>query len=193
MIGAWLYPQLPDQLPTHWNINGDVDGWMPKQYATWLFPTINLGILVLFQILPKMDPKHKNYHLFSQPWQVIQTILIIFFAYIYLASLYVTFKQQPITPFIFYGIGAVFIVIGNYLGKVRQNYFLGIRTPWTLNNEDNWNKTQRFGGWMFVGAGLIILASGIFKFYSVSIFFLAVMIAALLPMVYSYLLYKKNN
>ena len=116
----------------------------------------------------------------------------MFFAYLYFVTLYLALNLgKAIEPFIFGGIGVLFILIGNYLGKIRQNYFIGIKTPWTLNNEEVWNKTQRVGGWSFVISGLIIFAEVFLKWQVLPVMIFAVVFASLTPVIYSYVIYRK--
>ena len=141
IVVAWIFfKDLPDQMPSHWNIQGEVDSYMDKGLFIYLFPGIALLIAFLFPVLSKIDPKKEKYVLFRRAWLIIQTFIVLFFAYLYFVTIYLALNPEvSITPFIFVGIGVLFVVIGNYLGKVRQNYFMGIRTPWTLDNEKVWN------------------------------------------------------
>lgn len=190
--GLFLYDSLPDQLPSHWNIAGEVDAYVSKDLGIYLFPGITLAIALLFPILSSIDPRKKKYKAFQRPWHILQMAFVVFFAYMYFVTLYLTFHPEvSIVQFIFAGIGVLFIVIGNYLGKVRQNYFVGIKTPWTLDNEEVWNKTQRMGGWAFLFAGLIILINAFVQWQLVGSMVVAIVIAAVWPIVYSYILYKR--
>jgi immunity protein, SdpI family len=192
VTGLILFDSLPDQLPSHWNIAGEVDAYVDKGLGIYLFPGITLAIALLFPILSSIDPRKKKYKAFQRPWHILQMAIVLFFAYIYFVTLYLAFHPEvSIVQFIFAGMGILFIVIGNYLGKVRQNYFVGIKTPWTLDNEEVWNKTQRVGGWSFLIAGLIILINGFVQWQLVASMIVAVSIAAILPIVYSYVLHKR--
>ncbi|MFC1655988.1 SdpI family protein [Patescibacteria group bacterium] len=190
--GWYLFDQLPDQMPTHWNIEGQVDAYMPKGSAILLFPGITLAVTLLFPLLSMIDPRKEKYVLFRRPWLILQIVIVLFFAYMYFVSVYLALNPEIlITPFILGGIGVLFIIIGNYLGKVRQNYFVGIKTPWTLNSEEVWNKTQRVGGWAFMFAGIVILINGFVKWQLVPVMIAVIAIAAIGPIVYSYILYRK--
>ncbi len=96
-------------------------------------------------------------------------------------------------PLMFIGLGSLFILLGNYLSKIRQNYFIGIKTPWTIENEENWNKTHRFASWCFVIVGIITLIEAYFVWYAPVIIFGGIMVAAFLPIIYSFLIFKKNE
>ncbi len=190
--GWFLFDKLPDQMPTHWNIEGQADAYMSKNSAILLFPGITLAIALLFPILSMIDPRKEKYVLFRRPWLILQTVFVLFFAYMYFVSLYIALNPNvPITPFILGGIGVLFIVIGNYLGKVRQNYFVGIKTPWTLHSEEVWNKTQRIGGWTFLFAGIVILINGFVKWQLAAVMIAVIAVAVVVPIIYSYILYRK--
>lgn len=193
-VGWFLYDRLPEQIPVHWNVEGEVDNYTSKLKGVLLLPLINLLMVILFPIFKKIDPKREKYATFQRPWLIIQTVLVLFFAYIYFVSLYLALNPyMSVEPFIFGGLGVLFIVIGNYLGKIRQNYFMGIRTPWTLNNEEVWNKTHRVAGWSFVIGGLLVFAEAFLQWKVVYVMIFAISFAILVPVVYSYLEYRKTT
>jgi len=192
ITGLLLWDKLPDQIPSHWNIEGEVDSYMDKEVWIWLFPGITLLLSLMFPFFSKIDPKKEKYVTFRRPWLILQMVFVGFFAYLYFISLYLTLNPTvSITPFIFGGIGVLLILIGNYLGKIRQNWFLGIRTPWTLDNEEVWNKTQRVGGWSFLIAGLVIFTEAFMLWNVAWVMGIAVAVAILTPVIYSYVLHKK--
>lgn len=103
-------------------------------------------MVILFQFLPKMDPKRENYPKFEKTWEIFQFSLLIFFAYAYFITIFAALDPSlNVNKSIMLGIGALFVIIGNYMGKIRKNYFIGFRLPWTLDNEEAWNKTHRLG------------------------------------------------
>ena len=127
-----LYSALPNQIPMHWNINGQIDSYMPKDYGLWLLPIICLIMWISFQIIPYFDPKKEKYQLFAKEWQIMQTGIVVFMSYVHSLILYITLNPQtPMLPPMFFGLGSLFILFGNYLSKIRQNYFIGVKTPWT--------------------------------------------------------------
>lgn len=189
-----LYPQLPSLMPTHWNIQGNVDSVMPKNIAAFLMPILTLGIYILFLVVPNFDPNKKKYALFQREWEIMQTGFIGFFAYLHFIILYISLNPgTQLLPLMFIGLGALFILMGNYMSKIRQNYFIGIKVPWTLANEDNWNKTHRYASWCFVAAGILTLAEAYFIWYAPFIIFGSLLLAGVLPTVYSFLLFKKQT
>lgn len=190
----YFYPSLPQSMPTHWNVYGNIDSYMSKQYATWMFPLIGLFMLIIFKIVPSFDPKKKKYQLFSTEWQILQTVFIAFFAYVQAITFYAAYYPSLIImrP-MFIGLGILYILLGNYLSKIRQNYFIGIKVPWTLESEDNWNKTHRFASWTFVIAGIIVLVEAFFIWQAAPVVFGSLMLGSFLPVLYSYLLFKNKQ
>lgn len=193
LVGLLLWNRLPEQLPNHWNINGQIDGWMPKAYSVFLRPCLlALGQLVLSSVT-FADPKRRNIH--KKPLLVVLWIIPVlsFFlnSAIYLVALGI---RCDVPALILTLIGVLFIFIGNYLPKLRQNYTVGIKLPWTLADEDNWARTHRLGGKLFVACGLLTLViaavSGLIgDTASFIIFLVLTVISALVPSIYSYLLF----
>lgn len=191
--GFLVLPILPDIMPVHWNLIGQVDGWMPKTQVVWFWPLLIAALWILFQLLPKFDPKKDKYALFQPEWEIMQTGLIGFFAYLQLITFYIALHPAvSLLPLMFIGLGALFILMGNYMSKIRQNYFIGIRLPWTLADEENWNKTHRYASWCFVMAGILTLIEAYAIWYAPAVIFGSILLAVLLPCVYSFLLFKKQ-
>jgi uncharacterized membrane protein len=143
-------------------------------------------------VLPHLDPKREKYPLFRKEWNIIQGLLMVFFLYLQILMFQVA--VAPATNFLqwfFVGLGLFFMSMGNYLSKVRQNHFLGIKLPWTLESEDNWNKTHRLAAWLFVAAGFVTILEGFVFWFAPGVVFGGILLASLLPMIYSFLLYKK--
>ncbi|GAW91806.1 SdpI family protein [Calderihabitans maritimus] len=192
LLGLALYPQLPDLVPSHWNWKGQVDGYMSKTFTIVLFPLLMLGTYLLMTYLPAVDPGKANYPKFRRFYEMFRFILVLFFMVIYFLVLAAGMGYNPaISLWVPLMISLMFIVTGNYLSKVRHNYFFGIRTPWTLADETVWRKTHRAAGMAFVLAGIIgllsLLLPGIFKM----LVFLGALVAAVLySIIYSYLVYR---
>ncbi|WP_440896411.1 SdpI family protein [Amphibacillus sp. Q70] len=196
-ISLWLifFNQLPDQVPMQWGFDGSVNWYAPK----WIAFLVNNGLFILIYltlyITPKIDPKRKNYQQFSRAYQIIfQTILIMFF----LINLFVLFTslgyQLNLHAFVPILVGLLFIVFGNYMQTVKQNWFIGIRTPWTLNNTEVWRKTHRLGSKVFILMGFIFM---VIPFISdklmLPVILISVLVVVLIPTGYSYYLHRKLN
>jgi uncharacterized membrane protein len=201
LIGAtilvWLvaFPNLPEQLPTHWNFNGEADGYSTKLSAMLM----QIGIMVLLYFsafyMPKIDPRKANYQYFIKGYTVIyNSLLTIFFVLNMLMILNGLGYDIPMSAIGTLVIGAIFIILGNFLPQVRSNFFIGVRTPWTLSNDEIWRKTHRFMAKIFFVAGIILILvtflSGIWKQVTVIGIIVVVIIA---PYIYSFLEYKKNT
>jgi len=188
LIAMW--GQIPDRLPSHINIHGQVDQYGPK----YLMSLITIGIYILMLIIPIIDPRKENYKTFETTYFKLRFILILMFGLINLLfiinSVYSNINIGMITPiFVF----MMIMVIGNYMGNIRHNYFIGIKVPWTLNNEENWNKTHRLAGKLWVIGGLAgIVSLLIFKKQDFIVPAILILIVVV-PIVYSYLLHVKMN
>jgi uncharacterized membrane protein len=188
----YFYPAMPEKFPTHWNFDGNIDGYSSKVFGVYLFPVLTLAIAFLMPLVRYMDPRKERFKQFEKPWEVIQFILVLFLAYMFFVMLYiVAHPGVSMNPFMMMGMGILFVLLGNYLGKIRQNYTIGIRVPWTIDNEEVWNKTHRLGGWCFVIAGLIFMINASVNFMSWLIFLIAIILAAGVPIIYSYIIFRQ--
>lgn len=194
-----LYSKLPDIMPTHWGISGEADGFSPKQFAVFFAPVLGLFIAFLFSFSQRMDPKRDAYVNFQKTWIRLQIGIMTFFAYIHvvtlLAGIYPSINSHVAT-FITSGMGVLFILIGNSMGKLEQNWFVGLRTPWTLSDPEIWRKSQRLAGLFFVLGGIAILIMSLAIQNSVALFitFMAVVFSvSIVPIAYSYILAQKKR
>jgi uncharacterized membrane protein len=185
---------LPDRIITHWDINGSPDGWGSKNFQVVFVPALMLGIYLLFKFLPKTDPRIKDYKEFSKIYSILQLSIISLFAFIFfvsgLANLGWPISIAKTVPF---GVGILFVVIGNYIKDFKPNWFLGIRTPWTLSSDKVWQKTHQYGARMFsIGGVLVILIALLPSF--IHIYLLGLFILLILSsIVYSYWLYRQEK
>ena len=196
IVTLFVFSGLPEQIPMHWNIHGEINAWYPKFPWAFMIPVVGIVITLLATLLPKIDPKKENYDRFKKPYLIIRLMLVAFFAIIQMViistSMGATFvKVDTIVKFL---IGILFIVLGNLMPKFKQNYFLGIKTPWTLANEVVWAKTHRHGGFVWFIAGLIMSVLAFLPgFGSAVIYFAVILFASLEPIFYSWLLYQRQN
>lgn len=188
-IGLILWNQLPEQIPTHWNANGEVDGWSSKAFAVFGLPLLMLAFQWLCTLGTGADPKKANH-----PEKVVQLVLwiipvitIFLFTVTYMVALGQEVRMEVIMPVL---VGLLLTVVGNYMPKCKQNYTIGIKIPWTLNSEENWNKTHRFAGWIWTFGGLAIVLTGFVG--GVWLFLPVVLVMVLAPMIYSYVLHRKG-
>ncbi|MCQ2491418.1 MAG: SdpI family protein [Lachnospiraceae bacterium] len=186
-----LYDQLPNAIATHWGVDGQPNGWSSKFVGTIVFPGILLIVNLLFPFLLKIDPKYKN--MGNKVKSIVQWIIpatSLFASGITLFSaLGANVRVEIYTPLF---MGLLFIIIGNYLPKTGQSYTLGIKLPWTLHDEDNWAKTHRMAGFLWVLCGVLMIISAFFKIRMISMVVLLI-VMVIVPCIYSYLLYAKKN
>ena len=189
VAGLLLWNQLPDQMPTHWNAAGEVDSWSSKPFAVFGLPALMLVIHWVCVLGTQADPKKDNHStkiLHLVLW-ICPVLSIFLHAVTYAAALGKEVRMEMIMPIL---IGLMLTVVGNYLPKCKQNYTIGIKLPWTLSSEENWNKAHRFAGRLWTVCGLAIILTGFFGGFWV--FLPIVLLMVLAPCVYSYCLYRKG-
>jgi len=195
-LSIGVYPALPSRIPTHWNFQGEVDGWGDKTWATFLVPGMMVGMLVLFAFLPALSPRHFEVTTFRSTYLYIMVLTTAMFLYVHAVILLATWQEVRGGPKLFdLGralIGGIFLflaLLGNVLGKVRRNFYIGIRVPWTLASDRVWNDTHRLAAWLLVVAGLagclLVLAGG-----NLALALGLLISAFLIPIVYSFIHYK---
>lgn len=159
--GAWSWSRVPDRLPIHWNAVGRVDGYGGKFVGLALIPLVSIGVYALFFALPALDPGKRNYENFASAYRAVRTGFLLFLGALYAATLVAAHgRNVNMTTVVMSALGVLFMVIGNAMGKIRPNHFVGIRTPWTLSSKQSWNKTHRLGGWLFMLQGIVFVATG---------------------------------
>jgi uncharacterized membrane protein len=196
---AWFLGQMPAdaRIPSHWNARGEIDGWMSRTGSLIFGLAMSLGIFLLMYLMPYYAPRYRKHKdRLEKLLPRLSFILLLFFALINIYSLYLgkSGGDSGGFQFIYLLIGMLFIILGNVLPKVPNNFFIGIKTPWTLSNEEVWQKTHRLGGWAFVIAGLIMSVKAFLPMH-LSVFHTVFMVLALLlllyPMLHSFILYRK--
>ena len=193
IIGIYLYPKMPEKMASHWNTKGEVDSYMSKFWGLFLMPIISSGMFVLFILIPKIDPLKANIKKFRNYYEGLIVLIIVFLFYIYLLSIFWNLGWTvSIIQFLAPALGILFFYIGILLEKVKRNWFIGIRTPWTLSNEIVWEKTHKKGAKLFKIAGILAFF-GIF-FPNQALFFIVVPIIlfAIYMFVYSYIEYQRE-
>ena len=160
LISMIVYARLPERVPTHWDMEGNVNGESSRFVGAFLLPIIMLGIWGLMRVLPSIDPRRANYEKMRGAYDLVVnatlTMLLVVHAIVIAMILGAPFSVTRILPAL---VGALFVVIGNVLPQARPNWFFGIRTPWTLSNDRVWRRTHRIAGYLFVGCGLLMVAS----------------------------------
>lgn len=191
-IGIYYYGSLPEEIASHWNADGEVDGYMNKFWGLFLMPLVASGILVLFIVIPKIDPLRDNIRLFRKHFDGFILVIISFLFYIYLVSLFwnlgYTFDMNlAILP----AMGIMFFYAGNLMGNAKRNWFIGVRNPWTLSSDVVWNKTHKRGGILFKALGIIFVLSAFFEQINIFFILIFVLFVVVYLFIYSYVEYRK--
>ena len=189
VAGLVLWNRLPEQVPFHWNAAGEIDGWAAKPVAVFVPSAVMLAFQWLCVLVTFTDPKKQNH-----PEKVkvlvlwlIPLITVFVSAFMYATALGGNVRVEMLMPIL---LGVVFIAIGNYMPKCKQNYTIGIKIPWTLASEENWNKTHRVAGFVWVICGALMMLAGFLGLFQILL--VAVLPMVFIPLVYSYILYRKG-
>lgn len=194
LVSVFSYSSLPSRVASHWNIQGQVDGWASREFHVIFFPALMIGVYLLMNLIPRFDPKKERYQQFASVYLLIRNLIISVFGIIFLAATaYNLGHNINISVVTASAIGALMLIMGNYFGKLKRNWFIGIRTPWTLSSENSWNKTHRLGGKIFMIWGiLLIITPWLSPQYALFTLF-GLLIAIPFLFIYSYSVYKKDK
>ena len=189
VMGLFLWNQLPDTVVTHWGADNQPDGYSYKAFAVIGLPAILLATHLICIIATNIDPKAKNINnkMFSVVIWICPFISIVTCAMVYGYNLGYQFDMGFFSSLL---IGVLYIILGNFIPKIKQNYTIGFRIPWALNNSDNWYHTHRFGGKCMVIGGIALLATSPFE--NVWVLLVVAIIPCILPVIYSYMYYRKT-
>ena len=190
--GLIMWDKLPDKLPTHWNFSGEIDGWSSKPFAIFFIPLFMLAMHLICTVATSIDPKNQgvNSKIFTLVLWVCPVLSLLCMTATYAAALGYDIRVEFIIPLF---MGVLFLIIGNYLPKCKQNYTIGIKIPWTLNDEDNWNKTHRFAGAVWTVCSVVVIIGAFFKKVVVFTTFIPIAVMVIVPMIYSYIYYRKHR
>lgn len=194
IVGFVVYPYLPDKVASHWNAQGQADDYSSPLFSVIGLPIIAIIFFFLLYFLPKLDPLKENYKYFQRYYDGFILMFLLFFLYLHLMILvfglgYTFNFTIAIIPAFFF----LFLYLGIMLKHTKRNYFVGIRTPWALQNDDNWNKTHLFGSKLFIISAFISLAGFIFQSLAIWFIIAPVILSAIACFVYSYLIFKKYD
>lgn len=195
LISLVTYPFLPDTVPTHWNAAGQVDSYAPKWVNALLFPLISIGVYVLIRVLLAASPRLGYQNARRANLEIVNLIINGVLLLMLVVQLVVTAislgMNIDINFVVILSISFLFIFIGNYMGKLRRNFWAGIRTPWTLASDVVWERTHRFGGWLFVIGGLLGVIMSFVPFLRVWGFIVIMLAIVVILFVYSYVAYQR--
>ncbi len=194
LLSAWSYPKLPASIPIHWNMHGEVDGWGGRS-TLFLMPAMATGLLVFFAFLPSLSPKSFEVDSFRPTYLYVMATTIGLLAYLQIVILTTTYQEVrgerwiDVGRALVAGIFVFFGLMGNVMGKVRKNFYIGIRVPWTLASDRVWNDTHRLAAWLMVGGSIVGLAIVLLG-APLPAAFGVLMATALIPVAYSFFHYK---
>ncbi|KKG70508.1 SdpI family protein [Methanosarcina mazei] len=193
ILSIYFYPQVPDQMATHWDSQGEVNGYMSKFWGTFFMPLLITGLVILFLVIPKIDPRKENIEMFRKHYEGFRLVLIIFLVLVHLhILLWNTGTQISPNAVIPLGMGLLFYYAGVLTENAEQNWFIGIRMPWTLSSENVWKRTNCLGGKLFRIAGITAFSGVFFPEYAIYFILVPAVIVVVITVVYSYLEYKKE-
>ena len=193
LIGIYFYNQFPDKVASHWNAQGQVDGYMSKFWGLFLMPFISVGLFLLFIIIPKIDPLKQNIQKFRKYFD--NFIILIFIFLLYLFILTIIWNLGIIFDMILVLMPAFALLLyysGVLIQNARRNWFIGIRTPWTLSSDEVWNKTHKIGARLFKICGIITLLGFIFQNIAIWLLFVPIILSTIYIYVYSFFEYRKT-
>lgn len=192
-VCASFYPSLPEQVPTHWNIHGEVDGYSHKSVASLILPLLPLALYLGLTFAPLLDPKKQNYEKFAASYEKVRlAIVLVMMVVTFLPLVAAMGYSVNIALLVKALVALLFVVLGNYMGKIRHNYLVGFRLPWTLDNEDVWNKTHRVGGRLMVLGGLVAFLSAFLDSTpGFVLFMLGIFLPFVITIIYSYRAYQR--
>lgn len=194
LLAAVSWSTAPDRIPTHWGWNGQVDRYSGKFEGLLLMPILATVVYLLLTFLPRVDPGRANYEQFAGAYLMIRasavTIMAAIYGVIHLVIRGHAVRIDTIVPLL---VGGLLTIVGSVLGKIRPNWFVGVRTPWTLSSKLSWTKTHRAAGWVFVVLGLSMMASGVSRSRAAFIATIAFgAIGVVGTMIYSYLVWRRD-
>lgn len=193
VVGAIVYPHLPDQMVTHWGLRNQANGHMGKFWGVFLLPILVFGITLLLMVITRIDPKRQNIEKFTKYFDLFILTFILFFVYVYALSIFWNLGYRFILiQYMAPALAILFYVIGIMIKHAEPNWSIGVRTPWTLSNEDVWYKTNKLGGILFQVVAVISLFGIIMPQYAVYFILLPTIAVVIYLFVFSYLEFNKK-
>lgn len=192
-VAVWLYPRLPTEVPTHWDFQGRVNGTMSRFWGASMPALTIFGLAALTWLLPVISPRRFEITPFAQVFVLVmlavQALVLVLGVAMLLSAVGYAVAMPEIAVL---GVGALYLILGNYMGKLRRNFFIGIRTPWTLASDTVWERTHRLGGWLFMLAGVLAIIgtlAGAPAWWAVVV----LLAVAFIPAIYSLVIYRRRS
>ncbi|MDD5189579.1 MAG: SdpI family protein [Dehalococcoidales bacterium] len=193
ITGGALYAQMPAQMASHWNAAGTADGTIARFWGVFLFPLISLALLGLLLAIPNIDPLRANIARFKNYYYGFIVVFLAYFLYVYVLTLLWNLEVSfDMTRALIPAVGILFLVVGLMMLKAKRNYFIGIRTPWTLSNDEVWDRTHKLGGRLFIITGVVTAVIGAFlAFIAIWVMLGLILATTLVTVVYSYVIFRR--
>lgn len=194
LTGVYLYSRMPENMASHWNISGDVNGYIPKFWGLFLMPALSFVLFLFFLVIPKIDPLKQNIAKFRKYFDGFVVLVILFLFYIDLLTISwnLGFRFNIIQVLI-PALSVLIYYSGVVIENSKRNWFIGIRTPWTMSSDEVWKKTSERGGKLFRIAAIISLVGILFESYAMYIFLFPLIAVVIYTVVYSYFEYRKHK
>lgn len=194
IAGIVLYARLPDPVPSHWNAAGEVDGYMSKFWGVFLLPLVTVVLAPLFLVIPQIDPLKANIAKFRGVFNWFIVGFVVYMLFIYGLTLASALGYQfNMTHLLLPVVGLLFIGVGYMTGRAKRNFFIGIRTPWTLSSETVWDETHNLGSKLFMIGGAVTIVSAFLGEAGIWLMLVVMLIVVFVPIVYSYILWQREN
>jgi uncharacterized membrane protein len=195
VMSALAYPRLPDRVPVHWGVTGEADRLGSRAEGAWLLPAVMVALWLFMRALPKIDPRRPNYAKMQSTYDflvnAVLTVMLAMHVFVLAAGLGYDVSMSRFGPLLF---GVFFVALGNVLPRTRPNWWLGIRTPWTLSNDRVWARTHRVGGYAMTAAGILVVAGAALPgVWPVAVFIVATFAAAIGSVIYSYFAWREET
>lgn len=195
LAGAMLYNQLPDPMASHWNANDKVDEYMGKFWGVFMLPVMSLGLLLLFLLIPSLDPLKENIAEFRGIFNLFILVMELFLTYVWSLTIIWNLRDGAFEmgAAIIPAMGLLFIFIGYMIRSAKRNWFIGIRTPWTLSNDKVWAETHRVGGNLFMVSGVIAILGLFFGGQAIWFTLVPILGSTVFLYIYSYVLFQRET
>lgn len=190
-----VFDRLPEQMASHWNTANQVDGYISRFWGAFLMPIVTLGILALFLVIPNIDPLKANIVQFREYFNSFIALIVAFMVYMHILTILwnLGYDQFKMSTAMLPALGLLFLFAGIMMRKAKRNFFIGIRTPWTLSSDHVWDKTHQLGSTLFIISGALSMLGAFFEDYAVWFILAPILVSTIFLLVYSYVLYQQET
>ena len=195
LVGLLLWNQLPDQMASHWGADDQANGTSSKFWGVFLVPIMGTFMAALFLAIPSIDPLKANIAQFRESFNVFTILMVIFMAYVQGLTLAwnLGFTNFRMSAALLPAMGLLFFFVGDMVRKAKRNFFIGIRTPWTLSSDSVWDETHRIGGQLFKVSGILALVGALFPAYALWFMLIPLLGSTIFTVAYSYVLFQRES